>query len=254
MIFVSYSHADGKWRKRFETISKPLSRVMPMQFWSDKQLKAGEWEKQIQAAMANAEAVVFLVSPAFLASDYIISKEVPYFLKAYEQRNVMIFWALLEPCDLSHYPGSRIKAFQAMTRDGNLKALSSMTDWQWQETMVKGCEMIDNDFVKPIEQPMLDSSVLKKPSLPRVSKGFVLLKKPARRDVEVLVYSGKWWRQDLIKMGTQKTNLYLGDDRTKRGEEFIILALTTDQPLKDKTYSNLPRYRTKTDEVVVRRA
>src|SRR5689334_17782584 len=100
MIFVSYSHADEEWRNRFEMMSKPMSRVLQIEFWSDKQLQAGKWERQIDAAMLKAEAAVLLVSPAFLASDYIIGTELPYFIKANEEKGLMIFWLYLEPCDL----------------------------------------------------------------------------------------------------------------------------------------------------------
>ena len=95
MIFVSYCHADEQWRKRFEMMSKPMSRVIPMKFWSDKHVGAGEWDKQIKKAMESSEAVVFLVSPAFLASDYITNTELPFFLKAHKEKKLMIFWAYL---------------------------------------------------------------------------------------------------------------------------------------------------------------
>ena len=48
MLFVSYSHRDEAWRKRFEIVSKPLSRAESMRFWSDRDIGAGEWEKQIE--------------------------------------------------------------------------------------------------------------------------------------------------------------------------------------------------------------
>ena len=66
MIFVSYSHADEAWRKRFETVSRPLSRSESMVFWSDKNIRMGEWEKQIEATMEDAVAAVLLVSDNFL--------------------------------------------------------------------------------------------------------------------------------------------------------------------------------------------
>jgi hypothetical protein len=74
MIFVSYSHPDEKWRERFETISKPLSKSEEIQFWSDRKLRAGQWERQIEQAMQSALAAVLLVSDNFLASDYIMTK------------------------------------------------------------------------------------------------------------------------------------------------------------------------------------
>ena len=90
MIFVSYSHQDETWRKRFETMSKPLSRAESMRFWSDRDIKAGEWEKQIETAIQGAVAAVLLVSDNFLASDYIIEKELPYLLRAHKARGLMI--------------------------------------------------------------------------------------------------------------------------------------------------------------------
>lgn len=66
------------WRKRFETMAKPLSRAESMVFWSDRNIKAGEWEKQIESAMKGAVAALLLVSDNFLASDYIVQKELPY--------------------------------------------------------------------------------------------------------------------------------------------------------------------------------
>src|SRR5215472_10273203 len=98
MIFVSYSHADEAWRKRFETMARPLSRAESMRFWSDRDIKAGEWEKQIEAAMQDAVAAVLMVSDNFLASDYIMTKELPYLLRAGRERGLMIFWLYLEPC------------------------------------------------------------------------------------------------------------------------------------------------------------
>jgi TIR domain len=258
MIFVSYSHADELWRKRFEMMSKPISRAVPLEFWSDKKVGAGLWDTQIKAAMRRAEAVVFLVSPAFLASDYIVNTEVPYFFDAFEKRNLKIFWAYLEPCDLSHQPGKHLMDFQAMTIEGTfegkLTPMSAMTDWQWKMAMVNGCQMIDKDFVKPRERPLLDPSVLTKSPLPRVMRNVPLLKEPARRNVEVLVYSGKWWRQTLIAAGSRQVKiLHVGDKKTEPGTQFKIVAITTDAPLTKQTYPNLPDYRTKSDEIIVKR-
>jgi len=184
MIFVSYSHPDEKWRERFETISKPLSKSEEIQIWSDRKLRAGQWQRQIEQAMQSALAAVLLVSDNFLASDYIMTKELPCFLRAYRERGLMIFWMYLEPCDLKRHP--EISEFQAMTL-GELEPMSKMNDWKWKQTMVRGCEMID-DFLKDIERPVINPNVKRK-LLPRVTDSFPLLAKPARRDVEVLVYS-----------------------------------------------------------------
>ena len=55
-------------------------------------------------------AAVLLVSDNFLASDYIMTKELPYFLGAYRERGLMIFWMYLEPCDLKRHTETGAKA------------------------------------------------------------------------------------------------------------------------------------------------
>lgn len=247
MIFVSYSHADEKWRKEFEIISKPLSRLEGIKFWSDRNLKAGEWEPQIESAMKEAVAALLLVSPNFLASDFIVEKELPYLMEAHEKRELMIFWMLLEPCDYKRFP--EIMRFQAMTT-GNLEPMSKLREWQWKEIMVHGCGMID-EYLMKLERPSINRSVAGK-AFPRLVERFPLLAKASRRDVEVLVYGGKWWRQAPIKAGETITRIYLGNDQTKRGTEFTIVAMTSAKPLTKQAYSHLPEHRTK-EEVMVKR-
>jgi TIR domain len=120
MIFISYSPADEAWRKRFETLSKPLSRAECMMFWSDKNISMGEWEKELNSKMKDAVAAVLLVSDNFLASDYTVEKELPNLICANKTRGLKIVWAYVEPCDLKRFP--QITKFQAMTL-GELKLM-----------------------------------------------------------------------------------------------------------------------------------
>ena len=248
MIFVSYNHKDEEWRRRFEVISKPLARAEKMRFWSDRDIKAGEWEPQIQAAMKEAVAAVLLVSDNFIASDYIIQKELPYLMKAAKTRGLMIFWAYLEPCLLDRYP--EIKSFQAMRLTNELEPMLKMTPWQWKQTMVNGCGMID-EFLKGLEQPQIDRALDGK-SFP-TEQQIPLLVKHARRAVEVLVHThdGKWWRQAPIKVGAKATKIYLGNAATKKGARYKIVAMTTESPLKQQTYLNLPDSRRRSPEITL---
>jgi hypothetical protein len=234
-------------------MSKPMAKSNGMEFWSDKKLQAGKWETQIDRAMKNSEAVMLLVSPAFLASDFIMTKELPFFLKSHERESKEIFWLLLEPCDMRHYPARKIKEFQAITKDGNLKPLSEMRDAEWQRSMIRGCEMID-DYIRQKEKPVLHNEVKKKPSLGQITKDYELLAKPSRRRIEVLVYGGgKWWKQDGINPGSTKTRIVLGDSKTKSGAEFKVIVITTDEPLTETTYPNIPNLRTKQEFILKRK-
>lgn len=79
MIFVSYSHENPQWLRRWGIMSKPMAKANGMEFWSDKKLQSGKWGQQITDAMKKSEAVLLLVSSAFLASDFIMDKELPFF-------------------------------------------------------------------------------------------------------------------------------------------------------------------------------
>lgn len=243
MIFVSYSHADEAWRKRFETLSRPLSRAESMVFWSDKNIKMGEWEEQIEDAMKGAVAAVLLVSDNFVASDYIVDKELPYIISATKTRGLKVIWAYLEPCDLKRFP--QINKFQAMTL-GELKPMAAMNQWEWKQTMLQGCDLIDG-FLKDLEQPSINSAIIGK-SFPRIAD-LQLLARPARRRVEVLVYAtNKWWRQRGIEPGMMTSRIHLGNADTKKGTPFAVIAITTDKPLTQPTFLSLPEYRRKSKE------
>jgi hypothetical protein len=242
MIFVSYCHADDAWKKRFEIISKPLSDLEHIEFWSDKKLKAGEWKPQLEAAMKGAIACVLLVSDNFLASNFVRTIELPYLLEAYEKRVLMVFWAYLEPCDIKRFPS--ITRFQAMTLS-DLKSMAQMNQWEWKQTMLKGCDMID-EFLKDLEAPIINQKIIGK-RFPRVSN-IQILAKTSRRRVEILVYSHysqdkKWWKQAPVEAGKVESKIHLGNETTMKNTRFKIVAMTTEQPLTKQTFLSLPEHR-----------
>jgi hypothetical protein len=132
---------------------------------------------------------------------------------------------------------------------GQLKPLAAMNQWEWKQTMLNGCDLID-EFLKDLERPLINSAIMGN-SFPRIAN-LQLLSKPVRRRVEVLVYAAaKWWRQSDIKPGMTTTKIHLGTDNTKRGTPFTVIAITTDKPLAQQTYLSLPECRTKSTELIV---
>jgi hypothetical protein len=97
-LFVSYSRADKAWLERFQLALAPLVRNQRLDLWEDTQIVPGKWRVQINDAMSNANAALFLVSTRFLASDFIMKHELPDLLRLAEQKGVRILWVLLEDC------------------------------------------------------------------------------------------------------------------------------------------------------------
>lgn len=75
-IFISYSRKDKKFKDDLKTHLKILERYCVAKAWSCEEMKAGEWDEQIQEELIESDIIVYMVSDNFLASNYIMDKEV----------------------------------------------------------------------------------------------------------------------------------------------------------------------------------
>ena len=138
-VFISYSHKDKRWHDDLDTHLRPYLRGGSIVSWSDEQIAPGsEWFKEIQSALANSKVAVLLVSPDFLASDFIHEHELGPLLKEAEQGGVKILWV---PVRESAYKQTPLKNYQAVLDPG--KPLAGMTKAKRDQAWVKICEEIE---------------------------------------------------------------------------------------------------------------
>jgi len=141
-IFISYSHKDTKWLERLETHLKPRIRNGKLDVWNDKRLKAGdEWRKEIDDALARAKVAVLLVSPHFLASDFIADNELPPLLEAARQGGVKILWVPVSTCAFKE---AKLDVYQAVLDPA--KPLDKHHHAYVNDAMEKICQAISQAF------------------------------------------------------------------------------------------------------------
>jgi hypothetical protein len=105
-VFVCYAHKDNEgadpaklWLDRLLEQLAPLALQDQVCAWSDKDIEIGEdWHDRIQQTLENTKAAVLLVSPAFLASKYIRSSELPVLLKHAKDKGVKILPVIVRHC------------------------------------------------------------------------------------------------------------------------------------------------------------
>ncbi len=137
-IFISYSHQDAIWLDHLQTMLAPLTRTRALSLWSDEDIRAGAlWRDEIGKALSAAKAAVLLVSPNFLASDFIVNQELPPLLMAAREKGLTILWIAVSD---SMYRETAISEYQALNDPAN--PLDSLTPSALNRELVKIAEQI----------------------------------------------------------------------------------------------------------------
>jgi hypothetical protein len=90
-VFISYSRKDSEFLEQFTTHLRPWQDRGLLDIWIDERVQPGEdWHQEIQQMIASAGVAVLLISPDFLASEYIRDHELPHLLNARKEEKLEI--------------------------------------------------------------------------------------------------------------------------------------------------------------------
>jgi hypothetical protein len=104
-IFISYSHADERWRKSVALQLAVLEKQGLLEVWDDRRIGAGEdWYRQIHSELSSAKVALLLISSSFLTSDFILREEIPRLFDKHHEGGMTVYPLLIKPCPWQEVP------------------------------------------------------------------------------------------------------------------------------------------------------
>jgi TIR domain-containing protein len=115
-VFFSYSHADEDLRNALEKQLAVLKHQGLIDVWHDRKIAVGEEVgPEIDRHLEAADIILLLLSPDFLASDYLYQREAIRALERHDAGTARVIPVILRPCDWQNTPFSKLLA---APRDG----------------------------------------------------------------------------------------------------------------------------------------
>lgn len=138
-LFYSYAHEDEPLRDELDTHLALLRRRGVIATWHDRRLAAGDdWRGGIDAHLEQANLILLLVSPDFLASDYCYDVEMKRALERHRRREAAVVPVIARPVDLEGAPFADV---QALPRDAKPVTTWPNRDEAWTD-VAKGVRQL----------------------------------------------------------------------------------------------------------------
>lgn len=115
-IFIAYSHRDYRYQEKLDAHLSLLKHEGLISTWHDRKIGPGEeWRGRIDTHLDNAQIILLLISPDFIASPYCYDFEINKAVERHNAREAVIIPIILRPCDWHTTP---FGALQALPTDG----------------------------------------------------------------------------------------------------------------------------------------
>jgi GTPase SAR1 family protein len=116
-LFISYSSRNAEFVKRFWTHLSVLQTGGYIEPWYDRQIEPGsKWDDSIQKEMQSSDLVIFLLSPDFLATPYIMNVEVTKAVELESNKQCELYFIQLLHCSWGE---TVLSKYQMMLQSGD---------------------------------------------------------------------------------------------------------------------------------------
>src|SRR2546423_2881918 len=97
-LFFCYAHEDEPLLNQLKSHLRPLQRQGLIDVWYDRDISAGsDWEQEIKEQLHTAQIILLLVSPDFMASDYINDVELKRAIERHNSGEARVIPIILRP-------------------------------------------------------------------------------------------------------------------------------------------------------------
>ncbi|GAA0880166.1 hypothetical protein GCM10009119_31360 [Algoriphagus jejuensis] len=138
-LFISYSSKNSGFIRRFATHLEVLKSNGSINPWYDRMIESGtRWDESILEEMNRADLIIFMLSPDFLATEYVMKTEVKKAIDRFPSGN-KFFFVQLTPCS---WDQTILRQFQ-QTDDSQENSKNIITigtpenDGEWQRVMAE---------------------------------------------------------------------------------------------------------------------
>src|SRR5262245_26207790 len=108
-LFFSYSHRDSDLRDELEVHLAALKREGVLEMWHDRRIDVGkEFDNEISHYLEDADIILLLISPYFIASDYCYEIEMTRAMERHKTGKARVIPVILEPCDWEKLPFGKL--------------------------------------------------------------------------------------------------------------------------------------------------
>ncbi|MFK8103419.1 MAG: toll/interleukin-1 receptor domain-containing protein [Saprospiraceae bacterium] len=99
-VFTSYAHKDEALREELDVHLAMIKRQKAITIWNDRQIEDGtEWDAKIKKELEEADIILLLFTPLFLASTYIYDVELKRAMERHEAGTARVIPIIIKPCD-----------------------------------------------------------------------------------------------------------------------------------------------------------
>ena len=110
-IFLSYAHKDRIWKDRLIEHLSLLKQQGHIAMWYDQDISAGvEWQQAIHEHLDNAQVILLLISPSFVAAEHCYCREMMRAIERHNAGDARVIPIILRPVDWRDTPFGKLQA------------------------------------------------------------------------------------------------------------------------------------------------